>query len=56
MRSGCWFPRGHGCDPKTVRRYGDAAEAVGLVRDDGAEQMTDELDELMGAVVGVRRR
>lgn len=36
------------CDRKTIRRYVQAAEAAGLVRDGGEEQLTDEL---IGAVV-----
>lgn len=41
-----------GLDRKTVRRYVQAAEAAGLVRDGGQEQLTDEL---LGAVVAVVR-
>jgi transposase len=37
-----------GVDRKTVRRYVQAAEAAGLVRDGGQEQLTDEL---LGQVV-----
>ena len=37
-----------GVDRKTVRRYVDAAESAGLVRDGGQEQLTDEL---LGLVV-----
>lgn len=36
------------CDRKTIRRYVQAAEAAGLVREDGEEQRSDEL---IGAVV-----
>lgn len=32
-----------GCDRKTVRRYVEAAEGAGLVRDGGEGQLTDEL-------------
>jgi len=35
-------------DRKTIRRYVEAAEAAGVVRDGGQEQLTDEL---LGAVV-----
>ena len=35
-------------DRKTVRRYVEAAEALGLVRDGGEEQLSDEL---IGSVV-----
>lgn len=39
-------------DRKTVRRYVEAAQACGLDRAEGAEQLTDEL---VGSVVGVVR-
>jgi hypothetical protein len=41
-----------GVDRKTVRRYVDAAEAAGVVRDCGVEQLTDEL---IGQVVAAVR-
>ena len=41
-----------GVDRKTARRYVDAAEAAGLVRDCGIEQLTDEL---IGQVVAAVR-
>lgn len=41
-----------GLDRKTVRRYVQAAQAAGLARDGGPEQLTDEL---LGAVVAVVR-
>lgn len=41
-----------GVDRKTVRRYVDAAEAAGLARDGGEEQLTDEL---IGQVVAAVR-
>ena len=41
-----------GVDRKTVRRYVQAAQAAGLVRDGDAGQLTDEL---LGVVVGVVR-
>ncbi|MGQ0803648.1 MAG: hypothetical protein ACT4PI_07290 [Actinomycetota bacterium] len=37
-----------GVDRKTVRRYVDAAEELGLVRDGGEEQLSDEF---IGSVV-----
>lgn len=39
-----------GVDRKTVRRYVEAGQAAGLVRDGGVEQLSDEL---VGQVVGV---
>jgi hypothetical protein len=41
-----------GVDRKTARRYVEAAQAAGLVRDSGPEQLTDEL---IGAVVAAVR-
>jgi transposase len=41
-----------GLDRKTVRRYVQAAQAVGVVRERGLEQLTDEL---LGTVVAVVR-
>ena len=41
-----------GVDRKTARRYVDAAQAAGLVRDGGEEQLSDEL---IGQVVGAVR-
>ena len=41
-----------GVDRKTARRYVDAAVAVGLVRDGGVQQLTDEL---IGAVIAAVR-
>jgi transposase len=41
-----------GVDRKTVRRYVEAAQACGLDRAEGLEQLTDEL---LGSVVGVVR-
>ncbi|MDP8961813.1 MAG: hypothetical protein M3N32_09390 [Actinomycetota bacterium] len=41
-----------GVDRKTVRRYAAAAEELGLVRDGGEDQLSDEL---MGSVVEVVR-
>jgi hypothetical protein len=38
-----------GVDRKTARRYAQAAEAAGLVRDGGVDQLTDEL---VGAGLG----
>ncbi|MFI6778856.1 IS21 family transposase [Nocardia sp. NPDC050412] len=42
-----------GTDRKTVRRYVERAQSCGVDRDDGAEQLTDEL--LMTVIAGVRR-
>jgi DNA-binding IclR family transcriptional regulator len=41
-----------GVDRKTVRRYVDAAVVVGVVRDGGEQQLTDEL---IGAVIAAVR-
>lgn len=41
-----------GVDRKTARRYVQAAEAAGLIRDAGADAITDEL---VGAVVAAVR-
>ena len=41
-----------GVDRKTVRRYVQAAQAAGVARDDGDDQLTDEV---LGAVVAVVR-
>ena len=41
-----------GVDRKTARRYVEAGQAAGLVRDGGAEQVTDAL---IGAVVAAVR-
>jgi transposase len=41
-----------GVDRKTARRYVEAGEVAGLVRDGGAEQLTDEL---IGAVIAAVR-
>jgi transposase len=42
-----------GTDRKTVRRYIDRAQSCGVDRDDGVEQLTDEL--LAAVITGVRR-
>jgi transposase len=41
-----------GVDRKTARRYVEAAEAVGVVRDGGVDQLSDEV---MGEIVGLVR-